>query len=85
MLRRAKILTQGRRGAKNEEEKPEPGPEKGSTSMTTPLLAPAVARTQTEFEAMINEIQPELHRRFYDPEEPEGFQEDRRRKRRVSF
>ncbi|CAN5547840.1 sigma-70 family RNA polymerase sigma factor [soil metagenome] len=30
--------------------------------MTTPLSSPAVVRTQTEFEALINDIRPELHR-----------------------
>jgi RNA polymerase sigma-70 factor, ECF subfamily len=30
--------------------------------MTTPLLSPTVARTQAEFEALVNDIRPELHR-----------------------
>ncbi len=30
--------------------------------MTTPLLSPAGASTHTEFEAIVNDIRPELHR-----------------------
>ena len=30
--------------------------------MTTPLLSPAVARTHAEFEALVHDIRPELHR-----------------------
>jgi RNA polymerase sigma-70 factor (ECF subfamily) len=30
--------------------------------MTTPLLSPTVARTLAEFEALVNDIRPELHR-----------------------